>query len=76
MDHDLLEIFVFTIMPAGGLLCIAGAVGQQGWFSNHRKIRFMVSLLGVTRVRVLYIALGLLFVSTGVGGFAGAFSSL
>jgi hypothetical protein len=54
------------VFVLAGLFALAGAVFDRDWFMTHRKARFFVSVLGRTRTRLLYDAIGLGLVTLGL----------
>ncbi len=54
------------VLAAVGVFAICGATFEWGFFMNHRKARFLVSLFGRTAARIIYMALGAGLVVTGL----------
>ena len=57
-----------------GLLFIAGAVLNWGWFMNSRRSRFLSQFITETGTRIFYIALGIALVVWGILELAGVIS--
>lgn len=57
--------FGWLFVLAGGF-AICGAVCNWDWFMNHRKARFLCSLITRTGARIFYTVLGTLLVVLGV----------
>lgn len=51
---------------AAGLFSLAGGVYNWEWFMNHRKARFMSTILSRTGARIFYVILGLVLVGFGI----------
>ncbi len=52
-----MNLFGF-IFVAAGIFCTLGAVLNWDWFMEHRKARFLSSILTRTGARFLYVVLG------------------
>lgn len=52
-------------LVAAGLFSICGAAFDWDFFMNHRKARFLVSVLGRTGARVFYFLIGLVVTILG-----------
>ena len=61
-----MERFLPFLIIACGLFSLVCAVMNWDWFMNHRKAKFMISLLGKTGARIFYSILGLFICSAGV----------
>ena len=68
-----MEKALFSLLLIGcGLFSLAGAVKNWDWFMEHRKARFMCSLLGRKGARIFYGLLGLIICGGGVAFLLGA----
>jgi len=56
---------VGLLIVAGGLFGMAGGIFDWEWFMNHRKARFMCTILTRTGARIFYVVLGLGLVVLG-----------
>ena len=61
-----MERFLPFLIIACGLFSLVCAVMNWDWFMNHRKAKFMISLLGRTGARIFYSVLGLFICGAGV----------
>ena len=68
MDKTLLTLLLIGC----GLFSLAGALKDWDWFMEHRKARFMCSLLGRKGARIFYGALGLAVCGGGIAFLLGA----
>lgn len=53
-------------LVAAGLFAAAGGIFNWEWFMNHRKARFMCTILTRTGARIFYIALGAVLAVLGL----------
>ena len=61
-----MERFLPFLIIACGLFSLVCPIMNWDWFMNHRKARFMISLIGRTGARIFYSALGLFICAVGV----------
>ncbi len=61
-----MERFLPFLIIACGLFSLVCAVMNWNWFMNHRKAKFMISVIGRTGARIFYGVLGLFICTVGV----------
>ena len=54
------------LIVIAGLFSVAGGAMDWEWFMNHRKARFLCTILSRTGARIFYVVLGLGIAVLGV----------